>query len=101
MANTYKIVWSDEALSNLKQIVSYLEEYWTTREIKKFALLLDRQLIRIENNPQLFPKSTHKKNIRKSVLSRQISIYYGIHKFEFRIFTLFDNRQNPKKLKSL
>lgn len=101
MASTYKIVWSDEALSNLKHIISYLEEYWTVREINKFALLLDRQLFRIENNPLLFPKSEHKRDIRKSVLSRQITIYYGIYNFEIRIFTLFDNRQNPKKLKFL
>ena len=44
MKNTFKIVWSDEALKNLKGIIEYLENRWTTREIKKFSQLLDKQL---------------------------------------------------------
>ena len=37
MGSTYKLIWSDEALENLKGIIEYLEKRWTTREIKKFA----------------------------------------------------------------
>ena len=57
MKNTYKLIWSDEALKNLKRIINYLENRWTKREIKKFAQLLDKQLLLIEENPFLFPKS--------------------------------------------
>jgi plasmid stabilization system protein ParE len=101
MKNTYKIIWSDEALSNLKQIIVYLEQNWTIKEIKKFAFLLDRQLIRIQNNPLLFAESNKQKNFRKSVLTKQVSIYYRIKSFEIHILTLFDNRQNPKKLNKI
>jgi hypothetical protein len=37
MENTYNLIWSDEALQNLKSISAYPEERWTDREIKKFA----------------------------------------------------------------
>jgi plasmid stabilization system protein ParE len=96
MKSTYKIVWSDEALTNLKSIIKYLEKRWTKREISNFAQLLDKQLKRIESNPFLFPETENSNGLRKSVLSRQTSIYYRIVKFEIRIITLFDNRQNPK-----
>lgn len=43
MKSTYRLIWSDEALNNLKYIIDYLENRWTKREIKKFALLLDKQ----------------------------------------------------------
>ena len=98
MKNTYKIIWSDEALFNLKQIIVYLEQNWTIKEINKFAFLLARQLNRIQNNPLLFAESNKQKNFRKSVLTKQISIYYRINSFEIQIITLFANRQNPKKL---
>ena len=98
MENTYKLIWSDEALTNLKQIILYLEEKWTTTEIKKFANLLDRQLFRIQNNPFLFPKSDVRENYRKAVLSKQTTIYYRVFNFEIHIVTLFDNRQDPKKI---
>jgi plasmid stabilization system protein ParE len=54
MKSTFKIIWSDEALHGLNQIVNYLEENWTSKEIKKFAKLLDKKLNLISNNPELF-----------------------------------------------
>jgi plasmid stabilization system protein ParE len=78
MKNTYKLIWSDEALQNLKSIIAYLEERWTNREIKKFARLLDRNLELITDNPQIFPKSDHSNEIRRSVISKQVSLYYRI-----------------------
>jgi plasmid stabilization system protein ParE len=95
MENTYKLVWSDEAIKNLKGIIGYLENNWTQKEIRKFVKLLDKQLALIINNPFLFAQSDHSKGIRKSVLSKQTTIYYRIAVDEIRIITLFDNRQNP------
>jgi len=98
MEHTYKLIWSDEALNNLKGIIDYLENRWTKREIVKFAQLLDKQLRLIEYNPYLFAESDKSNGLRKSVLSRQTTIYYRIINFEIQIVTLFDNRQNPNKL---
>ena len=98
MENIYKIVWSDEALSNLKNILTYLENNWSKKEINKFATLLDRQLNRIQNNPFLFAESESRSTIRKSVLTKQVSIYYRIKNKTVELISLFDNRQNPKKL---
>jgi plasmid stabilization system protein ParE len=101
MRNSYKIIWTDEALNNLKAIIAYLEQNWTLKEIIKFAKLLDKQLVRIQNNPFLFPATSIKNSTRRSVLTKQITIYYRIINYEIHIVTLFDNRQNPKKLKQL
>ena len=98
MENTYKLIWSDEALNNLKGIINYLENKWTKREIKKFSQLLDKQLKLIERNPYLFAKTDKSGGLRKSVLSKQTTIYYRVVNYEIRIVTLFDNRQNPDKL---
>jgi hypothetical protein len=68
------------------------------KEIKKFARLLDKQLNLIEDNPFLFAESDNSNGLRKSVLSKQTTIYYWIVNYEIRIITLFDNRQNPDKL---
>lgn len=100
MKSIYKIVWSDEALNNLEGIIEYIEYRWTKREISKFSQLLDHQLKLIEENPYLFPQSNSLKGLRKSVLSRQTTIYYGIIDEEIRIVSLFDNRQNPDKIRN-
>ncbi len=98
MKNTYKLIWSDEALNNLKGIINYLEINWTNREIKKFAQLLEKQLLRIKENPFLFAESDKSNGLRRSVLSKQTTIYYRINDNDIRIISLFDNRQNPNKL---
>jgi len=98
MKNTYKLIWSDEALVSLKNIIAYLEDHWTKREIKKFARLLDKQLNLIEQNPFTFPKSDTSEEYRKSVLSKRTTIYYKIMEYEVRIISIFDNRQNPDKI---
>ena len=99
MKSTYKLIWSGEALNNLKGIIDYLENRWTKKEIEKFAQLLDKQLKLLEENPFLFAESNKSNGLRKSVLSRQTTIYYRIINYEIRIITLFDNRQDPNKLK--
>ena len=98
MGNTYKLIWSDEALENLKGIIEYLEKNWTTREIKKFARLLDKNLNLIEVNPQTFPKSDHSKGFRRAVISKQVSIFYQIENQFVHVISVFDNRQNPNRI---
>jgi plasmid stabilization system protein ParE len=98
MKNTYSVFWSSEALKNMESIFLYLEENWTQRELKKFAKLLDKQIKLIQSNPLLFGKSDKSNDVRRSVLNKQITIYYRVRFSEIQILTLFDNRQDPEKL---
>lgn len=100
MKSIYKIIWSDEALKNLKAILNYLENNWTERELKQFAKLLDQRLTSIERNPYLFPLINKSVDLRKSVLFKDTSFYYQIVDQDVRLITLFDNRQNLKRLKN-
>jgi len=99
MKSGYKLQWSDQALSDLKNIINYLTEHWTQREIQNFARRLDKRLNLIVANPALFPKTSKRKDIRKSVLTKHTVIYYEKREKVVTIVTLFDPRQNPKKLK--
>ena len=99
MRNGYKIVWSDEALENLEKIIHYLESNWTEKELKRFFSRLEKRIRLISQRPQIFPESQAKSSIKKSVLSKQTTIYYKIGKDTVEIVTFFDNRQNPEKLK--
>jgi plasmid stabilization system protein ParE len=44
MPSGYKLVWSDNALNDLKNILFYLESNWSERAIKKFVKKLDFRL---------------------------------------------------------
>lgn len=57
MINGYKIVSTQSALSELKDVILYLEENWTERELKNFSKKLDHTIELISKNPNLFTPS--------------------------------------------
>lgn len=99
MKNGYKVVWTNRALANLDNIIQYLTDYWTEKEISEFFRKLDNRINIISRRPLLYPLTNNRKNVRRSVLISQVTIYYRINKQTIEILTLFDNRQNPSKSK--
>jgi plasmid stabilization system protein ParE len=99
MKSGYELFWSNRALDDLQRIIDYLTENWTPKEVKNFAKRLDRRLILITINPRLFPATKKRKNVRRSVLSRQTVIYYKTTKDTVTVIALFYPRQHPSKLK--
>jgi plasmid stabilization system protein ParE len=100
MQSGYKLFWSDRALDDLQNIINYLREKWTQKEIRNFVRRLDKRLELISSNPRLFPKTNKRRNIRRSVLTKHTVIYYESTENSVTIVTLFDPRQHPKKLRS-
>jgi plasmid stabilization system protein ParE len=99
MQSGYRLFWSDRALDDLQNIINYLNEKWTQKEIRNFVRRLDKRLELISDNPRLFPRTTKRKNIRRSVLTKHTVIYYQATENSVTIVTLFDPRQHPKKLR--
>lgn len=62
MKNSYKLVWSYEALTNLQHIIDYLESFWTERELRNFAQLLQKNEIMIIT---LFDNRQNPNNLNK------------------------------------
>lgn len=97
MRSGFKIVWTDHALSELKETINYLETNWTERELRNFSAKLDHTIELISKNPELFPSSTKKAGIRKAVVEKYNNLYYRINNDNVEIISLFSNLQNPKK----
>lgn len=68
MKNGYKLLWSERALSDLKNIVDYLLENWTEKELKNFARSLDKRLEIILFNPRIFPKTRKEEKLKNQFL---------------------------------
>lgn len=54
--------------------------------------------------PEMYPRVLFRRSVHKCVLTPQNTLYYKVkdEKIEIRkiqIITIFDNRQNPEKLK--
>ena len=99
MKSGYKILWTDHALSELKETIEYLENNWTEKELRKFSAKLDHTIELISKTPEIFPDSYDKKGIRKAVVEKYHNIYYRIGVNSIEILSLFPNRKNPRQKK--
>lgn len=94
-----KVIFSSKADNDLTGIIEYLKSEWSASQIRNFNSILDRKLEIIVNYPYSYPSILNNKNIRKCVLTKQISLFYLIKKDIIFILRLFDSRSNPSKLK--
>ncbi|MDP9081741.1 MAG: type II toxin-antitoxin system RelE/ParE family toxin [Bacteroidota bacterium] len=96
---TYDLRWTERAADDYEKLVDYLLEKWGLEITIKVTKEIDQTITHIRNAPEHFPILLPKKKIRRCVASPQTSIYFKADNGVVEILTLFDNRQNPKKLK--
>lgn len=94
----YPVEWTDEAKKNRREIHRYLAKEWTDREVRQFYHLLDERITLIATHPKMFPATEARNDVRRSVLIKQLSLYYIFDGHKIEILFLFDNRQDPEKL---
>ena len=93
-----KIKWSKKAKNRYQNIIEYLNDNWTEKEVIKFIQRTDSLIKTIAANPLSFQASS-KKDIRKAVIGKQNSLFYRIDNDHIYLLTFWDNCQNPAKSK--
>lgn len=96
----YRIIWTNTARNDFHQIIDYLIEKWGKTSAYKFSSKVTKQLELISSLPQLYPKTEVRENIRKCIITEQVSLYYQDIKEdkEILVIRLFDNRRSLDKL---
>lgn len=99
MKSGYKILWTDHALSELKETINYLETFWTENDVRNFSRKLEHTAQIISKSPEIFPIAKEKPTVRKAVVEKHNTLYYRILIDKIEILSLFSNVQNSKKKK--
>lgn len=94
-----KIVLSLTAEKKLDRLLMYLESTWSETIKLRFIDKLEDRMNIVGQKPEAFPKSNIKEDLHKCVITRQTSLYYTYDEHTIYILTVFDNRQDPTKLK--
>mgnify|MGYP001489681139 CR=1 FL=1 len=95
----YKVVWLKRSIKKLEKIVYYLENNWSKRVALEFLDKINYKVFVISKNPQIGMRSEKKDKVRKILITKQIYLFYTVSNDKIKILTLFDNRQNPGKLR--
>jgi plasmid stabilization system protein ParE len=94
----YTIIWSPKARITYYQIMEYLLEKWTFKELDTFISRTEEVIAHIYNNPLLYPYSKES-DTHKCVLVKQISLFYRVKTNTVELLIFWDNRQDPAKIR--
>lgn len=93
-----EVIWSPSAENDFESILDYLQLNWNDRIINRFINKVDDTICLILEDHKIFPVINEELQIRKSVISKQNTIYYRENAGKLEIVRLFDSRQDPNKL---
>jgi plasmid stabilization system protein ParE len=93
-----KLVLSKRASGKLDKLLEYLETEWSIRIKNNFIKKLDRSLQILKEKPESSPKSDRVNGLYKCVVTKQTTVYYKFDSKKLYIVTIFDTRQDPKRL---
>lgn len=98
----YKVVWSPTADATFAQVIDYLSNNFSEKEIYHFVSLTDDIVQLISKNPFLF-RSAAGVNVREALVTPQTLLIYRVNESTktIQIIAFFDTRQNPKKKKGI
>ena len=94
-----KISWSKEAKEELIRVIAYLDENWSEKEIRKFSSKLEEQITLISVRPKTYKKSKRLLGTHECLITKHNSLFYTYNETSLFIVTVWDNRQEPGKLK--
>lgn len=94
-----EVALSKTAQKKLDKLFIYLETNWSEKVKLRFIAKLEQRIQIVKQKPGAFPKSEIKKGLHKCVVTRQTTMFYTFDEKTIYILTIFDNRQDPSKLK--
>lgn len=93
----YKIIWTENAREDLKEIVNYLQEEWSHHIAEEFIVELYLKLELIRKYPNTGKASQNIQSIRRILITKHNALYYMVNETELILLDFFDTRQNPEK----
>ena len=93
------ITWSALAEKDFENILEYLQKNWDQRVLESFIEIVDGLIDQINSNPKQFPLIHKENKVRKCVLTKHNTLFYKIGVNSIHILRIYDNRQDPEKLK--
>jgi len=93
-----KVFLSPLAERKLEILLNYITVEWGIGPKNKYIAEFKRTLDQVSSFPKSCPESLRIKGLRKCIVTKQSSFYYRIKNSEIEIITIFDNRQDQKKV---
>lgn len=78
-------------------VLAYLEQNWPEKVTENFIIRTEEVLGHVRNSPNLYIYS-NEMQCYKSVIVKQVSLFYRVTNNKAELLVFWDNRQDPAKL---
>jgi plasmid stabilization system protein ParE len=95
------VVWSPTAQDEYAEILKFLDAEFGVSSALKMLEKTEEIVQHISNFPRAFPQSILRPDLRRAVVTPQISLFYRIADTQVQVLHFWDNRQNPQKIEFL
>ncbi len=95
-----EIVWTTRAEKGFEEIIAYLEENWTEREVQNFILESFRFFELLTTQPEILQKSSKQKNVYRGPMDNYNILTYRVKPRKKQIEFLNIRSAKRKSLKS-
>lgn len=96
-----QIILTPLAIKNYNQIIEYLLEHWGVGVTENFIKRVEEVEQLLSKQAQVYPFIHPSKKIQRCILTKHNTIYFREYEESIRILMIFDNRQDPSKLRDL
>jgi plasmid stabilization system protein ParE len=96
-----EVVLTPKAEQNFVKIVAYLTSNWELSVTNNFIDRFEHVLILLAEDPGMFQFVDRIKRIQKCLVTKHNILYFKEFDEAIKIITIFDTRQDPKKLKDI
>ncbi|CAG5016508.1 hypothetical protein DYBT9275_05570 [Dyadobacter sp. CECT 9275] len=94
------IRWTTEAEESFGDVLNYLEEKWSERQVRKFVRTVNKVLQKIADFPYMFEASRTSLHVRKGFISKQCSLFYEVKDDTIILLYFWNNRRKPLSKKT-
>ncbi len=93
---SYSIKWSEKSKNDFIEIIDYLIDNWGKNSAKKFKNTAINSIELISKMPAIYPSTEYRKNLRRCIVVKQVSMYFQVNESEKEIIIVrfYDNRRN-------
>ncbi len=92
-----KVTLSKRVSKNLRKLLIYLEEEWSSKVQNELLRKLDKSLNIIQNYPESGIKTHYVKELRMHIITKQTSVFYKFDSNTIYVVSVLDNRMSDKR----
>ncbi len=97
--NAYTIIWTEEALEDMRKVIEYLKKKWSYKIAGEFEETTLVRLNTLAKEPLIGIISSANATVRSILLTRHNKLYYQVTADSIILLNIFDTRRDPSKNK--